>query len=541
MLVPRNAVADASTPITAFNDTAMAGASAANRCAFFARRPRLAASALRWVFRAADIARADRPLATLIVLLAVVLLIRLTTLGLYPLLDPSEARYAEMARRMAADGDWVTPWFAAGVPFWGKPPLAFWTQAGSLWLLGVGAFAARLPAWLLHVATCALMIRLARQEGDARAGVLASVMFSSSLLGVVASGAVLTDPALNFSTWLACYGFWRGVARTDRRGALWGFAGLGLGLLAKGPLVLLLCGVPAVAWTIFTRRWAAWQQLPWLAGIGIVLLIAVPWYVIAELRTPGFLDYFFVGEHWNRFLVSNWAGDRYGTAHAQPRGMIWLFLVGALLPWSLLLPLLHTRRHALTRQRDYTTFLAAVALTTPAFFTLAGNVLWTYALPALPALSLLLAHALCAGAPMPRWLAAPALVFPLGLLFIVADGRLLERSENQRGTVEQWKRHQGDTPGPLYYAPKRSFAGEFYSDGRVRTANDAGDLPRDGWFYVATKDSRRPVWTWPSGLRCDDVDRNSGTTLYRCAPAELHGLEELALRHANDLSAPMRR
>lgn len=494
MLVPRNAVADASTPITAFNDTAMAGASAANRCAFFARRPRLAASALRWVFRAADIARADRPLATLIVLLAVVLLIRLTTLGLYPLLDPSEARYAEMARRMAADGDWVTPWFAAGVPFWGKPPLAFWTQAGSLWLLGV-----------------------------------------------VVSGAVLTDPALNFSTWLACYGFWRGVARADRRGALWGVAGLGLGLLAKGPLVLLLCGVPAVAWTIFTRRWAAWQQLPWLVGIGIVLLIAVPWYVIAELRTPGFLDYFFVGEHWNRFLVSNWAGDRYGTAHAQPRGMIWLFLVGALLPWSLLLPLLHTRRHALTRQRDYTTFLAAVALTTPAFFTLAGNVLWTYALPALPALSLLLAHALCAGAPMPRWLAAPALVFPLGLLFIVADGGLLERSENQRGTVEQWKRHQGDTPGPLYYAPKRSFAGEFYSDGRVRTANDAGDLPRDGWFYVAMKDSRRPVWTWPSGLRCDDVDRNSGTTLYRCAPAELHGLEELALRHANDLSAPMRR
>lgn len=495
----------------------------------------------RCIGKLAAAARADRTLAALVAVLALVLLIRLGTLGLYPLLDPSEARYAEMARRMATDGGWVTPWFAPGVPFWGKPPLAFWTQAGSMWLLGATAFAARLPAWLLHLATCALMIRLARQEGDARAGVLGAIVFSSSLLGVVASGAVLTDPALNFSAWLACYGFWRGAARGDRRGALWGFLGLGLGMLAKGPLVLLLCGVPAIAWTLFARRWAAWRHLPWLAGTGIVLLVAVPWYVVAELRTPGFVDYFFVGEHWNRFLVSNWAGDRYGTAHAQPHGAIWLFLIGALLPWSLLLPVLYTRRHALAQRRDYTAFLAAVALVTPAFFTLAGNVLWTYALPALSALSLLLGHALCAGTQRPRTLAALALVFPLGLLAVAADGRLLERSENQQAVVAQWQRRQDDTAGPLYYAPKRSFAAEFYSNGSARTADDAGDLPRDGWFYVAVKDSRKTAWAWPDGLRCDDAGRVSKTTLYRCAPAELRALEELAVRHAEVVAAPARR
>lgn len=476
--------------------------------------------------------RADRTLTVLVVLLTVVLLLRLATLGLYPLLDPSEARYAEMARGMATDGGWVTPWFATGVPFWGKPPLAFWTQATSMLVLGINEFAARLPAWLLHVATCLMMIRMAKEEGNARAGVLASVIFSSSLLGVVASGVVLTDPALNFSTWLACYGFWRGVAHGDRRGALWGFVGLGLGLLAKGPLVFLLCGVPAVSWTLVTRRWIAWRHLPWFTGISIVLLIAVPWYVLAELHTPGFLDYFFVGEHWNRFLVSNWAGDRYGTAHAQPHGMIWLFLLGALLPWSLLLPLLYTRRHALARNRDCTLFLAAVALTTPAFFTLAGNVLWTYALPALPAASLLLAHALCAEAQQPRWHAGLALVFPLGLLVVVADGRLLERGENQRSVVALWEQRREGAPDPLYYTPKRSFAGEFYSAGHARTADDATELPRQGSFYVAVKDSRRTAWAWPDGVRCDDVGRTSKTVLYRCSRPEHSGLEELALRHA---------
>ena len=66
----------------------------------------------------------------------------------------------------------------------------------------------------------------------------------------------------------------------------------------------------------------------------------LPWYLLAERKTPGFLDYFLVGEHWRRFTVPGWDGDRYGNAHLEPRGMIWAFLLQACLPWSLLLPLL---------------------------------------------------------------------------------------------------------------------------------------------------------------------------------------------------------
>jgi hypothetical protein len=56
----------------------------------------------------------------------------------------------------------------------------------------------------------------------------------------------------------------------------------------------------------------------------------LPWYLLAEWKTPGFLDYFIVGEHFKRFLVSNWQGDRYGNA----RGTICLFLLLASLPWG---------------------------------------------------------------------------------------------------------------------------------------------------------------------------------------------------------------
>lgn len=49
--------------------------------------------------------------------LVFILLLRLAGLGAYPLMDTSEARYGEMARKMLELGDWTTPMFDYGVPF----------------------------------------------------------------------------------------------------------------------------------------------------------------------------------------------------------------------------------------------------------------------------------------------------------------------------------------------------------------------------------------------------------------------------------------
>ena len=292
-------------------------------------------------------ARASLGSLTLALLLLLVVL-RLALLAAFPL-GHSEGRYAEIARKMVEFGDWVTPWYAAGVPFWGKPPLATWLSAAGIELLGAHPFAVRLPHFLIAVAVIWLTIGWARRSG-ARQPLYVVPLLASSLLFFVAAGAVMTDMALCLGAIMATRGFWLAVKGPGdgRRTESWlFFLGLAVMLLAKGPVGWVIVLGPIAAWTLWTRSTAqVWHALPWIRGLLVAVLLAAPWYAMAELRTPGFLEYFVIGEHWNRFAVPGWKGDLYGSAHAYPRGSIWIFALAAMLPWSVILPLAAWRARA---------------------------------------------------------------------------------------------------------------------------------------------------------------------------------------------------
>ncbi|GAM74315.1 hypothetical protein JCM19241_5511 [Vibrio ishigakensis] len=97
------------------------------------------------------------------VILAMALLIRLLSLGTYPLMDTTEARYGEMARLMIETNNWITPQFDYGVPFWGKPPLFTWMSAVGIETFGVNEFAVRVPHWLAGILTIMVMALFARR------------------------------------------------------------------------------------------------------------------------------------------------------------------------------------------------------------------------------------------------------------------------------------------------------------------------------------------------------------------------------------------
>jgi len=464
--------------------------------------------------------RAGRGLLFALALLA---LVRLVSLPWYPLMDNTEARYAEIARRMLAMNDWVTPWFAEGVPFWGKPPLSFWATQVGYTVFGVGEWGARLPHYLLGVGVVALAWSQARTTSQ-RAAWHTAALLAGSALFVVASGAVMTDMAMTLGNTMVMVGFWHAWRASDAdsgtvpgadaltaapsrrvRTAPWvphgGLIALGatIGLLAKGPVSLVLWGLPLLGWVLLGGRLRrAWRSVAWLRGTLLVVALTLPWYLLAESRTPGFLHYFIVGEHWQRFTTAGWGGDLYGSAHSVPHGSIWLLAVGAVLPWSLLLPLaawigLRGRDaragDAPAAQDGETSYLLAWGLMPCLFFSTAGNVLWTYVLPGLPALALL------AG----RWTASrrrgslaegvlalglvSAAVITLGLLAAAHAGQRSQKWSAQ-SLVQDFQRSAA-AGERLYFVGNKPFSADFYAAGQARAVARLDALPQGQPAWVA--------------------------------------------------------
>jgi len=301
--------------------------------------------------------------------LALVLGVRLLSLGTYSLQDTTEARYGEISRIMLETQNWVTPQFDYGIPFWGKPPLATWLSAGSFQLFGVNEFAARLPSLFLAIIILIAVYTLAKRQRNSDLALISCYILASGILFFIAAGAVIMDTALVTGISLAMISFWMAMKNETRKWGYLFFIGLSIGLLSKGPLTFVLVGFPIAVWTLWQGNLRqVWQRLPWLSGGVLMLALSLPWYILAELRTPGFIDYFIVGEHWKRFTVTGWQGDLYGSAHAKTRGTIWLYAVLAFLPWSLFLPLLFRKKLQLVKKaiaddRSWLVYLSLWAVT----------------------------------------------------------------------------------------------------------------------------------------------------------------------------------
>jgi 4-amino-4-deoxy-L-arabinose transferase-like glycosyltransferase len=437
-----------------------------------------------------DFALSARERRWLVWFVIAVVVVRVATLGVYPLMDTTEARYAEIARKMLETGDWLMPQFDYGLPFWGKPPLSTWLSALAMSAIGVNEFAARLPSTAVLAGCGALVYALAALRGGSDQALWTLALFASLAMVFVAAGAVMTDPALMLGTTLSMAGFWIAIHGPDghRRVAGYGFfTGLAVGLLAKGPIVAILVLAPIGAWTLWTRSLRSVRRsLPWLSGSLLVIVLAGAWYWAAERATPGFLEYFLVGEHWKRFVEPGWAGDRYGRAHIYAHGTIWPLWIVAALPWSVVaLVLLARAARARSGWRAFaadpwSAYFALWAITPMAFFTLAGNILITYVLPSLPAFVLLMGEAwrpesverghlqtpaairstviqmIAAGAVLP-------VAFAVGVVLL---GGSFETDRSQKALVRAYQSLRPAADSRLVYFLERPDSAQFYALGR---------------------------------------------------------------------------
>src|SRR5579862_4443971 len=252
---------------------------------------------------------ANRPLRPAIYALFAAILY-LPGLGQPALWEPDEGRYAEIAREMVISGDYVTPRDDFELYF-EKPPLVYWAEAASIRAFGVNEFAVRLPAALFSIGQVVITAALAEVIFGEAAALLAALVLALSPLFFGFARFATLDPALAFFLTAALAAFYA-ASRDDsftrpsaRKWMLVSAAMLALGTLAKGPIALLLGGAIALAWLATERRLRLLARMP-LVWCGLIYAaIVIPWFILMEARNPGFLSFFLIHEHLERYVTSS--------------------------------------------------------------------------------------------------------------------------------------------------------------------------------------------------------------------------------------------
>jgi dolichol-phosphate mannosyltransferase len=305
-----------------------------------------------------------------------------------PLLEPQEARYAEIPRQMLEAGRFVVP-VLHGEDYLDKPPLLYWAVMAGYQVFGVRDVSARLVPALAGVLTVLLTFLWGRRAFGLRAG-LCGALLLCLMPEFIYRGRMLTfDTLLALWTTASLAAAHTALMRPRLGWGWWLLAGLacGLGLLTKGPVALVLVVVPLAGVGWLDRRLARVGAAGWLAFVGAALLVAGPWYVAVAVARPEFAGEFFWKHNVVRFAAP--------FDHARP---FWFYLPGlalGLLPWGLLVPglaLLLARRSARSAARrpgGLGLALASFAWVL-LFFSAAGSKRPVYLLPALPPLALAL-------------------------------------------------------------------------------------------------------------------------------------------------------
>jgi 4-amino-4-deoxy-L-arabinose transferase-like glycosyltransferase len=308
-----------------------------------------------------------------------------------PLFDPDEGRYAEIPREMLSGGDWVIPHLNA-LAYLEKPPLQYWLTALAFRGFGQNEFAARLCTGLAGYLSLATVFFVARQLWGIEAGVRALLLTSASTLFVLLGHQLTLDMLLSFFLTAALGCFLMAQARREgvrvwRAWMMGCWAAMALAVLTKGLIGVLIPAAALGAYVVWQRDWILLRRLNLRWGLPLFTAIAAPWFVLAARANPQFLRFFFIREHFQRFLTP-----------IEHRTQPWWFfapvLVVGIMPWlpqaarALVAPF--TER-APRGQFDAARLLWTWSIFVLIFFSCSDSKLIPYILPAVPALALLCA------------------------------------------------------------------------------------------------------------------------------------------------------
>jgi 4-amino-4-deoxy-L-arabinose transferase-like glycosyltransferase len=340
-------------------------------------------------------------------------------LGAAPLFDVDEGAFSQATLEMFERGDFLST-YLNGEPRYDKPILVYWLQAAAVALVGPSEWAFRLPS-----ALCATLwawftyLFVKRHYGAARA-LFAAALLASSLGVFIIGRAATADALLNMLIAASMFAAWQHLS-TGRRGWLYAtHAAIGLGVLAKGPIAIVVPFATTLIYCWLRRDLRTWARavFDWRALL-LLLAIALPWYVVILIKEgSGFVQGFFVKHNIGRFS---------GPVSGHGGSLLYYFpaLIFLSLPFTALVVLVAMHLRAIWRD-ELQTYLLLWFVFVFVFFSLSGTKLPHYVLYGYTGLIILMAvHGYELRAVF--WPLAPVLAFfavllalPHGLSYLAA-------------------------------------------------------------------------------------------------------------------------
>lgn len=334
------------------------------------------------------------------VLVALCLLMYLPGIASLPPLDRDEARFTQATKQMIETGDFIEIRFQEE-PRNKKPVGIHWMQSITAgWLSSEphnSIWAYRLPSLIAGIMATLFVFGIGRKLFDDEVGLISAGLMASSLLLIGEAHIAKTDAVLMAcvagAQFLIAHFFLAARQGAEqprlRYSALLGLA-MGLGILIKGPMILFFVGLSVFALSFWERRWAWVSSMRPIFGLGIVILINVPWLVAIGLVTNG--------EYFREAIGLDFFGKVSGSAegHWGPPGYYLIsVLIGFWPGWLFLAPAV---LYSLARMREGSVrFLLAWLVPAWIILELLPTKLPHYPLPLYPALALLCGAAVMAG------------------------------------------------------------------------------------------------------------------------------------------------
>ncbi len=247
--------------------------------------------------------------------------------------DDADSTHAEAAREMYITHDFVTLKIN-GNRYLEKAPLLYWVVAASYFAFGVNEFGAHFPIALAMFLLVLLAIRWGRRAFGDRAGIYAGLFIATAAGCYLFTRILIPEAILSFLIAASFYFF----ATALEDGVAWrwygGYACMALAVLTKGLLVLVVVGGAALLYIVISGEWRRWREFHLFTGLLLFFAIAAPWHILAGMRNPRFFWFYFVNEHFMRFLGKRIPKDY----NKQKDSLYWTLHLVWLFPWSLYLP-----------------------------------------------------------------------------------------------------------------------------------------------------------------------------------------------------------